>query len=60
MKILRQQPEDRNKIYSLHEPQVYCMAKGKDMTGVYRGKCEVNGNPYHAARSNLNYYRTTS
>lgn len=28
--ILRQQPEDRNKIYSLHEPQVYCVAKGKD------------------------------
>lgn len=28
--ILRQQPKDRNKLYSLHEPQVYCVAKGKD------------------------------
>jgi IS5 family transposase len=23
------QPKDKNKIYSLHEPQVYCIAKGK-------------------------------
>ncbi len=29
-KVLSQQPKDKNKIYSLHEPQVYCMAKGKD------------------------------
>jgi IS5 family transposase len=29
-KVLAQQPKDKNKIYSLHEPQVYCMAKGKD------------------------------
>ena len=28
--VLNQQPKDKNKIYSLHEPQVYCMAKGKD------------------------------
>ena len=28
--VLRQQPKDKNKIYSLHEPQVYCLAKGKD------------------------------
>jgi len=27
---LAQQPRDKNKIYSLHEPQVYCIAKGKD------------------------------
>jgi len=26
--VSRQQPKDRNKIYSLHEPQVYCVAKG--------------------------------
>ena len=29
-RILRQQSKDTNKIYSLHEPQVYCVAKGKD------------------------------
>jgi IS5 family transposase len=29
-RVLKQQPKDRNKIYSLHEPQVYCIAKGKD------------------------------
>jgi IS5 family transposase len=29
-KVLAQQPKDKNKIYSLHEPQVFCIAKGKD------------------------------
>jgi IS5 family transposase len=29
-RVLRQQLSDRNKIYSLHEPQVYCLAKGKE------------------------------
>ena len=29
-RVLAQQPKDKNKIYSLHEPNVYCMAKGKD------------------------------
>ena len=29
-KVLAQKPNSKNKIYSLHEPQVYCMAKGKD------------------------------
>jgi IS5 family transposase len=29
-KILRQKRKDKNKIYSLHEPHVYCMAKGKE------------------------------
>lgn len=29
-RVLNQQPKDQNKIYSLHEPQVYCVAKGKD------------------------------
>jgi len=29
-RVLAQQPKDKNKIYSLHEPQVYCIAKGKD------------------------------
>ena len=29
-RVLRQQQNDKNKIYSLHEPQVYCIAKGKD------------------------------
>ena len=29
-KVLTQQPKDKNKIYSLHEPGVYCVGKGKD------------------------------
>ena len=29
-KILAQKRHDRDKLYSLHEPQVYCVAKGKD------------------------------
>jgi len=29
-KVLEQQPKDKNKIYSLHEPDVYCVGKGKD------------------------------
>lgn len=29
-KVLNQQPKDKNKIYSLHEPKAYCIAKGKD------------------------------
>ncbi len=29
-KVLNQQPKDKNKIYSLHEPNVYCVGKGKD------------------------------
>ena len=29
-RVLRQQGNDKNKIYSLHEPQVYCVGKGKD------------------------------
>ena len=29
-RVLAQQPQDKNKIYSLHEPDVYCIAKGKD------------------------------
>ena len=29
-RVLQQQKHDKNKIYSLHEPQVYCVAKGKD------------------------------
>ncbi|SFN19156.1 transposase, IS5 family, partial [Nitrosomonas communis] len=29
-RIVAQQPKDTNKIYSLHEPQVYCVAKAKD------------------------------
>jgi IS5 family transposase len=28
-RVLAQKKNDRNKIYSLHEPQVYCLAKGK-------------------------------
>ena len=29
-RVLGQQPKDKNKIYSLHEPAVYCIGKGKD------------------------------
>jgi len=29
-RVLRQQRSDRNQIYSLHEPQVYCLSKGKE------------------------------
>jgi transposase, IS5 family len=29
-RVLRQQPADRDKIYSLHEPQVYCLSKGRE------------------------------
>jgi len=29
-RVLLQKREDSNKIYSLHEPDVYCMAKGKE------------------------------
>ena len=29
-RVLAQQPKDTHKIYSLHEPDVYCIAKGKD------------------------------
>lgn len=29
-RVLSQKKKDKNKIYSLHEPQVYCVAKGKD------------------------------
>jgi IS5 family transposase len=29
-RVLVQQPKDKNKIYSLHEPDVYCIGKGKD------------------------------
>ncbi len=29
-RVLQQQPKDKNKIYSLHEPDVYCIGKGKD------------------------------
>lgn len=29
-RVLAQRPPDKDKIYSLHEPQVYCVAKGKE------------------------------
>jgi len=29
-RVLEQKLKDKNKIYSLHEPQVYCIGKGKD------------------------------
>ena len=29
-KVIKQKREDKDKVYSLHEPQVYCIAKGKE------------------------------
>ncbi len=29
-RVLKQKRGDKNKIYSLHEPHIYCMSKGKD------------------------------
>lgn len=29
-RVLAQQPKDTNKVYSLHEPEIYCVGKGKD------------------------------
>ena len=29
-RVLAQQPKDKNKIYSLHENDIYCVGKGKD------------------------------
>ena len=29
-RVLNQKPKDKDKIYSLHEPDVYCIGKGKD------------------------------
>jgi IS5 family transposase len=29
-RVLKQQPKDHDKIYALHEPDVYCIGKGKD------------------------------
>ena len=37
-KALTQQRNDKNKIYSLHEPDVYCVGKGKDHTPYEYGK----------------------
>jgi IS5 family transposase len=45
-RVLGQKKHDRNKIYSLHKPQVYCLSKGKAhkpcefgaKAGIVRGK----------------------
>lgn len=37
-KVLSQQPKDKNKIYSLHEPDVYCVGKGKEHKPYEYGK----------------------
>jgi IS5 family transposase len=39
--ILRQQKKDSNKIYSLHEPDVYCVSKGKERKS-YEFGCKVS------------------
>lgn len=28
-RLLRQKPKDKGKLYALHEPEVYCISKGK-------------------------------
>lgn len=49
-KVLQQQPKDKNKFYSLHEKQVYCMAKGKDHVAYeYGNKVSVTA----TAKSNI-------
>jgi IS5 family transposase len=43
-RVLAQQPKDTNKIYSLHEAQVYCVAKGKDHKQYEYGTSTAQGN----------------
>lgn len=61
-RILTQKKEDKNKIYSLHEPEVSCIAKGKEhkkyefgskasvlitkKSGIIVGAKSFQGNPY--------------
>lgn len=61
-RILDQQKKDKNKIYSLHEPQVYCISKGKEHkkyeygckasilstknSGIIVGACSYSENKY--------------
>ena len=61
-KVLAQKRHDKNKIYSLHEPQVQCIAKGKShkpyefgakasismtaKSGIIVGAMSFSGNPY--------------
>jgi len=40
-RVLHQKRTDKNKIYSLHEPEVYCVAKGKDHKK-YEFGCKVS------------------
>ena len=42
LRVLNQQKSDKNKVYSLHEPQTYCIAKGKEnKTYEYGSKASV-------------------
>lgn len=41
MRILQQKKNDTNKIYSLHEPAVYCVSKGKERKS-YEFGCKVS------------------
>jgi len=61
-RILTQKRNDKNKVYSVHEPEVVCIAKGKDHTpyefgskvsitktlnsGIIVGAMSYTGNPY--------------
>ena len=45
-KVLKQERKDKDKIYSLHEPQVYCLAKGKDHKSYeYGAKASIVSTP---------------
>lgn len=60
-RVIHQKPKDKNKIYSLHEPEVQCIAKGKEHkqyefgnkssivlteTEIIVGAMAFEGNPY--------------
>ena len=61
-RVLTQQKEDKNKVYSIHEPEVLCIAKGKEhkpyefgnkssfaytrKTGIIIGAMAIDGNAY--------------
>jgi len=61
-KVLTQQKDDKNKIYSIHEPEVLCISKGKEhkpyefgnkssfaytrRSGIIFGAMVIDGNAY--------------
>ena len=61
-RVLTQQRDDKNKVYSIHEPEVLCISKGKEHkqyefgnkssfaytrgTGIIVGAMAIDGNAY--------------